>query len=364
MKLADIDKNLKLQGIEERDIEWHEISGEPFTLHGVYYSKKDEEYLRFSKEFAASFNEYVAYHANRTSGGRVRFRTDSPYVAVRVAATYLDMSSMGVNSAMGVSLYTDNYYSKSFFPDTNFFCGLERGEEVVFEGSYKICKPHDEKLSHDFTLYLPTVNGVKKVWIGVKKGSELSSASAYSYSLPVVFYGSSITMGIGSSRAGNDYVSSVCRMLDCDFINLGLAGQAKGQKEMAEYVAGLKASVYVIDYDYNAPSAAHLEETHYPFYSVVRKRNPHAPILFMSQPNTDYCVDTQARREVIENSYKRAKAEGDKNVYFIDGDTLFAGALRENCTVDRCHPSDLGHYRMAKTVYPVLRELLNIKREV
>ena len=54
-----------------------------------------------------------------------------------------------------------------------------------------------------------------------------------------------------------------------------------------------------------------------------------------------------ARKIVIE-SYEKAKASGDKNVYFIDGKNLLKGENREDCTVDGVHPNDLGFYRMAK----------------
>ncbi len=357
MKLSEIDENFKSENINEPDIEWREISEKEIGVYGVFYSEKDKEYLRFPKEFAKSFNDYVYYHANRTSGGRVNFQTNSPYVAIKVVATNLDVGE-SVNGSMGVSLYTDNYFSKSIYPDMNLLCNSKRGNEITFDGIYRISNPHVVNEIHDFALYMPILNGIKKIYIGIKQGSLLSNGKRYKYEKPIVFYGSSITMGCGTSRAGNDYVSSVCRMIDSDYINLGLAGQAKGQKEMAEYVAKLKASVFVIDYDYNAPTVEHLQETHYPFYKVIREHNPTTPIIFMSQPNTDYCLTTEERKRVILNTYNKAK-ECDENVYFIDGDTLFQGDLRDNCTNDRCHPNDLGHFRMAKAVYSILDKLLN-----
>lgn len=357
MKLFEIDENFKTQNINEPDVEWREISEHVFDIYGVYYSKKDEEYLRFSKEYALSFNDYVYYHANRTVGGRVKFTSNSPFVAVKVVAKYLDVVD-SVNGSMGVSLYTDNYFSKSICPNFDFMLSHEREDEIEFDGIYKVCRPHKADEVHDYTLYMPTLNGIKKIYVGIKKGSDLTHGKEYSHKKPVVFYGSSITMGIGVSRAGNDYVSSVCRMLDCDFINLGLAGQAKGQKEMAEYVGKLDASVFVIDYDYNAPTVEHLRDTHYNFYSVIRKLNPNTPIIFMSQPNTDYCAFTEPRREVIIETFNKAKSQGDENVYFIDGDILFKGDLKDNCTADRCHPNDLGHFRMAEAVYGVLSKIL------
>ncbi|MBR5508255.1 MAG: hypothetical protein IKV88_09420 [Clostridia bacterium] len=63
--------------------------------------------------------------------------------------------------------------------------------------------------------------------------------------------------------------------------------------------------------------------------------------------------DTQRRREVIRESYEKAKASGDNNVYFIDGETLYGDRDRKICTVDGVHPNELGFYRIAEGIYKV-----------
>ena len=57
-------------------------------------------------------------------------------------------------------------------------------------------------------------------------------------------------------------------------------------------------------------------------------------------------------------NYLKALDKGDRNVYLIDGDSLFAGTESDNCTVDGCHPNDLGFYRMAYGIFPVLKKIL------
>ena len=51
-----------------------------------------------------------------------------------------------------------------------------------------------------------------------------------------------------------------------------------------------------------------------------------------------------------------AISEGDKNVYFVDGKTMFAGDFRSDCTLDGCHPNDLGFYRIAKRFIKVIKD--------
>ena len=67
--------------------------------------------------------------------------------------------------------------------------------------------------------------------------------------------------------------------------------------------------------------------------------------------------DWSKRKEVIRKTYDNAVANGDKNVYFIDGKELMAFAGNDG-TVDDCHPNDLGFYSMAETLSKVLEKIL------
>ena len=45
------------------------------------------------------------------------------------------------------------------------------------------------------------------------------------------------------------------------------------------YISSIKRSSYVIDYDYNAPDAEHLQKTYYDFYKIIRDKNPSTPLV-------------------------------------------------------------------------------------
>ena len=119
-----------------------------------------------------------------------------------------------------------------------------------------------------------------------------------------------------------------------------------------------------MDYDHNAPSPEHLASTHEPFFRAVREAQPDLPIIILSMCDIrSYVLHTDkttapARREIIRRTWRRAVDSGDRNVYFIDGETLFGKEMYDACTVDGCHPNDLGFYRMYKHVLPVLRKAL------
>lgn len=370
MNIADIDKNLAYTQITETDIRWINANEQPFSLHGITYSEEEKCYRRMTKEVADApdFGEGVPYLCYCTSGGRLRFRTNSPYVALKCIIPTCDiMEHMPIVGAMGFSIYCDGKYAGKYAPIWKNLLNPIEGD-VPREGVYYTLNYGKVSFDginyflgtgmHEIELQFPIYGGVVEFYVGIKDGSQLLPPRAYTYTKPVVFYGSSITEGGCASHSGNDYVALVSRWLDTEFLNLGFSGSAKGEKTMIDYLASLDPSVYVIDYDHNAPNAEHLRRTYDPLYKTLREKHPQTPIIFMTKPDCDYDPNADERRSAIYEAYQKAIANGDENITFIDGKTLFGEEDRDACTVDKCHPNDLGFYRMAKVVYPVLKKYL------
>ena len=84
------------------------------------------------------------------------------------------------------------------------------------------------------------------------------------------------------------------------------------------------------------------------------------PIILVSKPNFDPDSREDAlRRNVIVTTYQCALVNGDQQIYFVDGQSLFQGYERDCCTVDTVHPNDLGFVRMAEALGIVLEKLIN-----
>ena len=348
MDISKIDKNFAVQStLNLEDAVWLNAAEGPVRIYGA---ASTGPYLRMPSETAEKVSPGVAYLAKNTAGIRARLRTDSPYIAINVKwDAFTPMNHMPALGTSGFDLYTvidgEQSYHCSFTPPFD----PEKGYEGMTMTDGK---------TRDYILNFPLYNTVSELYIGIKKGSSIEPASDYAIDAPVVFYGSSITQGGCASRPGTCYQNILSRALDIDYINLGFSGNAKGEKEMAEYMASLKMSAFVCDYDYNAPTAEHLKATHYPLYAAIREKHPDTPYIIITKPNYH---DTDApRRAVCFETYARALAEGDKNVYFIDGASLFSGPESDGCTVDGCHPNDLGFFRMAQGILPTLRKALKV----
>ena len=348
-KLEKIDKNFKVNSsIEREGLTFYDIKEEPFSVHGLL--REDDAWVRMPTEVASSVNEGVAWLYRHTAGGRVRFVTDSPYIAIKSIQPKAEIPALTpLPGKSGFDLYVgygeNMMYRCTFRPDANERAGFE---------AYVDFPSHAEKRL--ITINFPLYNGVDELYIGVKEGSLLEKAPDYTIKTPFVYYGSSITQGAAASRPGNEYQGFLSRRFDADFINLGFSGSARGEDLMAEYIANLDMSLFVYDYDYNAPSAEHLEATHERMFLTVREKHPDIPIIILSRPN--YKVpDDDARCKVIKKTYENAVARGDDNVYYVSGKELMALCGAEG-TIDNIHPNDLGFFSMAQTLTPVIERII------
>ncbi len=346
--ISEVDKNFSIKtNIEKEDICFYDAKEKPFVIYGVFY--ENGKFRRLPEEVAKTVNEGVlALHAN-TAGGRIRFRTNSPYVAIHTEMPFVGkMPHFALTGSAGFDLYIredKDCYFKTFIPPFGITDGY--GSVIDF--------PTSEM--REITINFPLYSDLSELYIGLSKNSSVEKATPYKNEKPIVFYGSSITQGGCASRPGLSYQNILSRRFDTDILNLGFSGSAKGETEIAEYIKNLSMSVFVYDYDHNAPTAEHLRETHEKMFKIIREQNPELPVIMMSRPRCFLNDQEKERLEIIRKTYLNAIENGDKNVYLIDGKTLMKDTGNEG-TVDDAHPNDLGFYSMAKAVGDVLENII------
>lgn len=345
MKLSEVDKNFAVSaGIRKDGMVFLNVDEKPFRVYGVY--RENGKYRRMPEEIAKLINPgFHQLHSN-TAGGRVRFRTDSPKIAI-----IAKMEGLGVyphfafTGSCGFDLYADGSYGVTFVPSVDMTDG------------YEACKELGEKKWREITINFPLYADVAQLQIGLCEDAQLEAPTPYKHEKPIVFYGSSITQGGCASRPGNAYTSIVSRLLDSDHINLGFSGNCRAHVPVMEHIKGLDMSVFVYDYDHNSETPEFLEKTHEKGFRIVRQAQPELPIVLLTRPNARLTPDEVERLEIIRRTYQNAISAGDKNVYLMEGSQLMKEAGVEG-TVDGIHPNDFGFYSMATALKPLLEKLI------
>ena len=287
----------------------------------------------------------------RCVGARVAFKTDSPTFTVKVSLKTLSVDiGMAIFAAQSAQVMVGERENARHLGVVN----PPDYDTKVFEKTFNKSSELEQ-----VTVYFPRNEQIEMIEISIEDGTVITEPTPYKYEKPIVFYGSSITEGGCACNSTNAYSAILSRWFDFDFYNLGFSGNARGEIEMADYINTLDMSAFVFDYDHNAPTVEHLMKTHKPFFDRIREVHPDIPILMMTRPAQVYTEDFKARRQVVKATYEAALAAGDKNVYFIDGETFFGETDRNLCAVDNTHPNDLGFFRMATTIRPILKQMLD-----
>lgn len=365
MDIAKIDKNFKDNAVITEKGRTYALPCAPFTIHGGIY-EEEHGFVSIPQNIAKTVSPAVEWGSKCTSGIRLTFSSDSKNLTLEVETDLpIFMKNMTFIGSSGFSLTEKTVDGEVFIGTvTPPFGEIKNNPDAIVQlKSYSMTFNLEGGKIRDYILYFPLYSGVKRLKITVDKTSIVEEFFGYKKGvLPVMYYGSSITQGASASRPDNMYQSLVSGAFNVDYVNHGFSGNALGEFEMANFLAGEKCSVFVCDYDYNAPTAEHLKNTHERLFKIFRQKQKDTPVIFLTKPDKHEIngVDKERdeRAEIIKTTYLNAKKSGDKNVYFIDSRTIFPPDAIEHVFCDGVHPNDLGMYFIAKAVIKKLKKIL------
>jgi len=327
-----------------------------FELIGKGFQDTQTRYERLPASLESLTRPPVWSLSKNSSGLAVRFRTNSEIIAVRWEVTK--------NTVM-------NHFAPTGIKGVDLYC-LEGGNWLFVNSG----RPSTEKLTNaviishmvgvekEYMLYLPLYDGVSRLEIGVSHGAFIGNPLVDSprKTKPVVFYGTSITQGGCASRTGMAYPSILARMLDRQTINLGFSGNGRLDLEVAEAMADLDASCFVIDCLPNCTPEL-MRENYIRFFQILRDKNPQVPILLVENLHYSHMAfstsvneTVNAKNTLLQEIYRELKKKGDRRVYYLKADNLIGNDLEPS--VDGVHLTDLGFLRLAQNMYPVIRKLI------
>jgi lysophospholipase L1-like esterase len=284
--------------------------------------------------------------SHHSAGMYVQFSSNSETIQVRwtLSSADLAMPHMPATGVSGVDLYVRNKSGQWQF--------LGNGRPHGKSNSASFWSPN----SHEFRLYLPLYNGIASIEIGIPKEQSIAALEKpANRPKPIVWYGHSITQGGCASRPGMASLNIAGRALNREIVNLGFSGSGKMEIELADLVAELDASVFVLDCMGNMSKdevTARVE----PFVKKLRAAHPDTPIVLVDEAQVRNEVPTQNGR-LLRTEFEKLKA--DKNLHFLSADRML-GEDGEG-TVDGVHPNDLGMQRQADAFVKSIAAVLGNK---
>jgi hypothetical protein len=338
----------------EPELQW--VDARKLTVEGLGFRDVKSPYDRLPGRAEGVVPAPVWNLSRDSAGALVRFTAATTAIHARWTVTNKNLAGANITAiaSSGLDLYarTDAHkwrwlgIGQPKFPDTT---------AVLIEGI-----PATER---EFMVYLPLRNGVTSLEFGVPKGSTIQPGPARpAGSKPIVFYGTSITHGIGASRAGMTHVAMLGRTFNREVINLGFSGNGRMEKEVLQFVSELDPAVFILDCLPNMGAQLVTERTA-PGVKLLRESHPDTPILLVEDRNIQSGFLVEARRKAndanhaaLRDAFANLQAEKIPHLYYLEGANLL-GDDGEG-TVDGSHPTDLGFTRQAAEFERVLRPVL------
>ncbi|AXI11216.1 hypothetical protein CUC15_17225 [Oceanobacillus zhaokaii] len=338
---------LNIQEQQAGSIEWHDPKNYPFQVSGFAWFDQEKEYRRMPSRPKTELPLCVNELANCTSGGQIRFKTDSGRLVIKTRLSGVaDIGHMAATGQSGFDIYIGEpgkqHYLATAIPPIH---------EKTYEASIWDFTNTSSQL-REVTINLPLYQGVEELLIGIDPDAIIEEPTPYISKKRVLFYGTSITQGGSASRPGMSYTNILSRRFQLEFINLGFSGSGKGEREVAIAIRDIEnPACLVIDYEANVTPEEY-ETTLVSFIEIYREQHPFVPIMVMSQiPHAmdilpERNLETMRRRNHSKKVVELFKQNGDTRIGFVDGSKLLGMRWHEG-TVDGVHPNDYGFMKMA-----------------
>ena len=158
MDIIKIDKKFQLQNIDRENIEWHDATARSQFLFGIYYDDSAKRYLRMPQDIADKVNEGVANGCKRTAGGRLTFKTNSSFIAMKCVIDDEPMLyHMPLSGSHGFGLYRKGAYFGTMSPKISDVKNAVDGE-IAFQCLQDLYIDAVEEIELYFPLCCPVLS--------------------------------------------------------------------------------------------------------------------------------------------------------------------------------------------------------------
>lgn len=360
-----IDRNFALRTGSAEGLVWHSPAEGPFRLSGFCFFDQDRVFNRLPLHPPQPLPGSVRTLAWSTSGGQVRFRTDSERIVIRVK---LRPAAPLRNVARTAQSSFDLLRGA---PRERRFAGLAVPAYDENEYQRELWRVSDRRMT-EYALNFPLYQGVEKLEIGLAEGARIEPPTPFRIEGPVVVYGGSTLQGSSASRPANTWTMMLSLRLNVEFANMGFSGSGRTEASVAEALALVKRpALYILCSDTNS-TLEQLQERFVPFIGILRRAHPTTPILVLPRPRwggdlrgnedragKDLDTDRRTKAAFLKGEVEKLQRSGDRRIHFKDGSDDTAADFDVE-SVDGSHMNDLGYYRFANKVEPVIRQILTL----
>jgi len=336
----------------ERLLEGHvDVRRRPGSIQPLRYPAAEHEY----------YDPFTRWVASATAGVRLRLRTDSSVLRLRVRQRTI-ANPDGSPRPAPWRVHVDG--------DARANPVVTGGALMHADGSLKgddhatveIALP---KSDSDVEVWLPPVSTVSIEEVAVADGAHWAPWPDHRKRL--VFHGSSITHCMEANGSDGAWPAVAARLADANFINLGWGGSCLLSGLAARIVRDQKADGIVLKLGINVHGESLLQErtfldSAHSMLSIIREKHGATPIAVISPiwspPREDAKgagggPSLRRMRELLQTVVTARQKSGDDRIRYLSGLELFGPDDRADLP-DELHPNHAGYARMGERFHKLM----------
>ncbi|MCB0647104.1 MAG: SGNH/GDSL hydrolase family protein [Saprospiraceae bacterium] len=337
------------------------VDAQSLMTIGKYHDEVN--FHRFPEKYKNLVREGVWELSKNSAGISIRFSSNTSTLKLKwTLETNEKFPHMAWTGIAGLDVYTliDNkwHFIETGRPQD------KTSEYLIFENKNAVRR--------DYLINLPLYDGVESLYLLIDETAEVMPpiTDKLLKSKPIAYYGSSITQGGCASRPGMAYTNILARRLDRPFYNLGFSGEGTFDQPVGLAMCEMDVAMYVIDCNPNSDTSF-IYQRAVALVQQLKSCKPNTPILLVENyiyPDDHALpwgtmVSPNSKGELVHEKWKKLrmayetlKKTGIKQLYYLKGTDLIGADFEGN--VDDSHPTDLGMFRMAENLYPVINKIL------
>jgi hypothetical protein len=317
--------------------------------------------------------------ASSPSGVRLVFTTTSPSIALEVLATHFQLGrGPGFRAAIDLVADGELVASTAFTEGHVIVVDAVTGAFSFVPGEPTTITFDDVPAADHVELWLPSNSLVELRAISIDDGASLSAAPP-DERRRWVHHGSSISHCLEADGGSRTWPSTAARLGDVQLTNVALAGQchldgftARTMRDQPADLLSLKIGINIVNHD--SLRLRTFAPALHAFIDTVREGHPDTPFVVLSpiicpahehhagpsdgSSGTTVALGTpitQAQgaltltqiRGIVQSVVEARQKEGDANLHYLDGRTLFDEADVGDLP-DGLHPNAAGYVRMGE----------------
>ena len=327
---------------------------QPELFQGAVSLERREDHIRpwrlpFDRlRLFASPEEALVDRAGTAAGVRLRMRTDSPTLSLRVYPS---------DAPRLFDLTVDNELLQTV--------ALEEGRDLI---RFENLSARDKGLE----IWLPNTHPVMLRGLGIEDGAALEPVEDTRPRW--VTYGSSISHCGSAHSPARTWPAMAARLRDLHLTCLGYGGNCHCEPMVARVIRDLPADFISLKLGINIHGGTLAPRTFKPavigLVRIIREKHPRTPIALISpiscprretEPGTTGLTLAMMREEIADAA-QRMKEYGDDRLHCFDGRDLFGEELAEDYLPDGLHPNGDGYEIIAKNFVRIVLDTIPFTR--